>query len=177
MRVRCVLTIESAFFHAANAPVEVAREAVGKVVGRSQPAACDEGLVAYQHSHAETFPGEFFGRFQPSHRDKTPFAVDDGRLAVNDVGTVFSDEIGYLLQRIGCIEAVARVEKDEVFAVGRGNAFVHGVVEAAVGFAHEVRHAGVLPGKLYRCIAGSPVDDEVFIAFVGLGGHRFEGGP
>ena len=176
MRVRWVLATGVGAFQAADTPVEVGRETVGQVVERSQLPAHDKGLVAHQHAHAEVFPCKFFGRFESSHGDEATLAVDDGRLAVDDVGTVFPDEIGYFLQGVGLMEAVARIEEDEIVAVGGGDAFVHGVVEPVVGFAHDVRHAGVLPGYLYRRIAGGSVDEKVFILLAGLCGDRFEGG-
>ena len=75
------------------------------------------------------------------------------------------------------MEGVAGVEEYEVAAAGSGEAFVHGVVKAAVGLGEDGGFVGGVAsgngeGVIFRCA----VDDQVFIVAACLGGHALHCG-
>ena len=164
--------------HHADAPVEVGGETVAEVVGDGMVAAGEERLVADEHPLAEAAPRKVFGRFEAAHPQEMAFAVDDGGASVDDIGQfgqprkAVDDE----LQRIVFVQLVARIEEAHIVARGEADAFVHRVVQPAVGFAHYGMDAvTVAVDDAHRLVGRRAVDDDVFDVLIRLGDDALYG--
>ena len=120
----------------ADAPVEIGRKTVVQVVGLDQGTSGKEGLVTHQHALLETLPGQHFGSRQAAHAQEVPFAVHDGRFSVQHVGQVSAvDGMHHPQQGVVLVQFIPRIQKAQVVTGGQTDAFVHGIVQAVVGFA------------------------------------------
>ncbi len=167
-----------ALLHHADAPVEVGGETVAEVVGDGMVAAGEERLVADEHPLAEAAPRKVFGRFEAAHPQEMPFAVDDGGASVDDVGQfgqprkAVDDE----LEGIVFVQLVARIEEAHIVARGEADAFVHRIVQPAVGFAHYgVDAVAVAVDDAHRLVGRRAVDDDVFDVLIRLGDDALYG--
>ena len=177
--------------HEADAPVVVGGETVAEVVGdgAGEVGARVEALVAHEHSAEETLPGEVLGSLQTAVAQEVAFVVHEVGLAIDDsraaCGVVAGVELcGDLGQCAVGVELISGVEEDDVVALGLLQCFVHGVVKAAVGLAHQHDGMGVaLVGVAlhivldlsHGCIGGAPVDEEVLYCSVCLRGNAVKG--
>ena len=73
-----------AFLHAADAPVEVGRDAVGQVVGKGNGPIDVEGLMTDEHTVLEAAPCEVFGRGEATVAEEGALVIDDVGVAVED---------------------------------------------------------------------------------------------
>ena len=73
-------------FHDADAPVDVGRVAVTKVVGCGNGKVCTgvEGLMTNEHAVTERFPGKVFGGSETTVMQETAFTIDDVGIAVKN---------------------------------------------------------------------------------------------
>ena len=167
--------------HDANAPVKVGRKAEVQVVRRflRDVAAGEECLMAYQHAALERPPREARGRREAAAVQEIAGGIDDVRVAVNhgrQLVALFCHG-GNLRKRVGRVETVAGVEKQQIFARGEFQAFVHGIVNTSVGLAAAYYFARVLRATVAflimmdfrKCaVLRIAVDNNVFHGIVGL---------
>ena len=125
------------FFHDTDTPVEIGGKAVFQVIRLYQGVAGEESLMADQHSFFEAFPCQCFGGGEPAHTQEVPVFVYDGCFSVEDIGQfVAVDAVYHLLQGVILVKTVARIQEAEIIAAGKGDSFVHGIIQSFVRFAH-----------------------------------------
>ena len=169
--------------HEADGPVVVGREAVAEVVGFG---ACEvradvEALVADEHAAEEALGGEALWCREAAVAQEPAFVIDEVGLAIDDSRTAHRVVALQLVGDIGeggvGVEFVTGVEEDDVVAFGLGNGFVHGIVNAIVGFSDEAYGVGVTGVAValdvaldlaHGAVLRAAVDDEVFYGYVGL---------
>ena len=160
----------SCLFHHPDAPIEVSGEAVLQVVGFHKGSFGKEGLMADQHALLEASPGKRFRGGEAAHADEVPFLIHQRCFAIQHVGQFAAgDGVHHLLQGVVFVEAVAGIEEAEVIAGGKSDAFVHGVVQSLVRFAHDAGDAVFVPVDDGECaVFGRTVHNDVFHVVVGL---------
>ena len=83
--MRCVLCNVRAFFHDADAPIKVGREAVLHIVGYGQTSFSEESLMTNEHPLLETLPRQHFGCGEAAHTEEVPFFINQSRFTINYV--------------------------------------------------------------------------------------------
>ena len=156
--------------HDADAPIKVRRVAIAQVVGHHTVTAWKECLVAYQHPLAETLPRQYFGGGKAAHTQEMSFVVYQFRLAIEDIGQLgFTQGVRHALQGVIFVKAVSGVEEAEVVARGQSDAFVHGVIQALVRFAHYGGDAvAITVDNVHGVVFGRAVYDDVLHVVVRL---------
>lgn len=92
--------------------------------------------MADKHPLSEAFPCQRFRGGKTAHTYEVSFFVHQGRFTVHHIGQLASRQRMYhLLQCIVFVEAVAGIKEAEVIARSQSDAFVHGIVQAFIGFA------------------------------------------
>ena len=161
-----------------DTPVEVSGEAVAEVIGHGMVAAGEESLVADEHPLAEAAPRKVFGWFEAAHPQEVALAVDDGGTPVNDIGQSGQSRkaVDDKLEGVVFVQLVAGIEETHVVARGEADAFVHRVVQPAVGLAHHgVDVLAVAADDFHRAVGRGSVDDDVFDVLVRLGDDALQG--
>ena len=146
--------------------------------------------MADEHAVAERAPVQTGGRLQTAMAQEAALLIDDVGQSVEHGRQLGARQLvqmasaGYLLQRIGRGEGVARVHIDDIVAHDLRQALVHRVVDALVGLRldDDLMSAARLVGLLLvglddldRLVGRRPVDDEVLHVLVGLTEHAVEG--
>ena len=114
--------------------------------------------------------------------------IDDVGVAIEHTGQGFAvaHRTGNEFQRVGRGEHVAGIQKHDVVALGHADAFVHGIIEAAIGLGDDdqlmiclffLRLFLVGTHKLHRGIARCSVDDQMLHMVIGLRQHAIECAP
>ena len=175
--------------HHANAPVDIGRVAVTRVVRylAGNIAACIEGLVAHQHPFAERPPSEMVGWREPPVAEETPLGVHHIGIAIEHgrpCSVIAQCGVHHLLDGVGSGQQVAGIEEAHIIACDEPQALVHGVVEPFVGLrlGHHHMTAAVLrcqPSVIvyypHGIIGRRPVDDDVLDGPILLDEHTVEG--
>lgn len=176
MGSRDVGVVALSLLHDAYAPVLIGTVSVAEVVGMELGIGTkdEERLMADDHAHTEAAPRENVGSLQTTRSEVVAFSVHQLRLAIDHGrlkpvgGDMTLDGAVKLLQHIVAVETVAGIEKQQIVARGKGDAFVHGVIDTAVGFADEAGDDMTIAGSrravafdnLLGAIGGSAIDDD-----------------
>ena len=167
--------------HDADAPVEVRREAVAQVIVRGDGTAGEEGLVAHEHAVPEALPREVLGRGQAAHPQEMALTVDQRRVAIEDVGRTRclmagGHRVDHAQQGVVLVEAVACVQETHVVARGKGQPFVHGIIEPLVRLAHHgVYVVTVTLDDAHRVVRRGAVDEDILHILVRLCDDALDG--
>ena len=126
--------------------------------------------MADKHSLFEAFPRQRFRGGQTAHTDKVPFFIYQSRFAIQHIRQFASCQCMYhLLQRIILMKTVAGIEETKVIARSQPDTFVHGVVQAFIGFAYylcDVILVAVCDRK--RFVFRGPVHNDILHMAVSL---------
>ena len=161
------------FFHDADAPIKVGREAVLHIVGYGQTSFSEESLMTNKHPLLETLPCQHFGCGEAAHTEEMPLFINQSRFTINYVRQFTNSQGMYhLLQSVIFVETVSGIEETEIVAGCQVDAFVHGIVQSLVRFADDLRNAVTIPfGNGEGSVFGSTVYNDVLYVVVGLGDH------
>lgn len=165
------------FLQDTDAPVKISRKAVVQVVGLDQGASGKEGLVTHPHALPEALPGQYLGSRQAAHTQEVTFAVHNGCFSVQHIGQVSAvDGMHHPQQGVFLVQFIPCVQEAQVVAGGQADAFVHGVVQAVVGFAdHGGDMFAVLLDQGQGTIGRTTIHHDVFQVLVTLGDDTLNG--
>lgn len=178
-------------FHAPYAPVHVGGKAIRSVVmvvpGNIRTHI--ERLMADEHALAERSPTELGGRLQTSMAQEMSIAVYNIGVAIEHGRFLFAVagfcRYSHRLEGLVVGEAVAGIQEEDIVARGTLYTFVHGKIEAAVGFTLNVHHMSVVVlvgfafigfGYGKGVVGGCAVHNDVFYMFIVLHAHTVERG-
>lgn len=132
--------------------------------------------MAYEHAVLERVGREVSGSGEVSRADDRARGIDQLCLPIDDVG-LRAGGICEACHGVGRGKSVTGIEEDEIFSGGAGDALVHGVVEAAVGFGEYFYSVDAIAACDEECgIGRGTVDDDVLKAAIRLSAHAEEGG-
>ena len=108
---------------------------------------------------------------------KVPVFVNNRSFPVDDVGeNTPMNAVHHLLQSIVFVKAVARIQKTEIVAAGKGNRLVHGIVQSFVRFADDGSYPWTVSvDDRESTVFGGPVHDDVFYVVVSLRDNTLDG--
>ncbi len=159
-----------------DAPVVVCRVAVAQVVERSKRASWYEGLVADEHAIGKGALRQLMWRAQPTRVKVLVSTVHNHRVAIEEVRLVRLKSIADGADRVRCAERIARIEIQDVGAMGLAQPFIHRIVESMVRLGVNGSTRVKRLDERERFVLGSSVYDEVLEALVTLLGKAVQGG-
>ena len=133
--------------------------------------------MADKHPLSEAFPCQRFRGGKTAHTYEMPFFVHQGRFTVHHIGQLASRQRMYhLLQCIVFVEAVAGIKEAEVIARSQSEAFVHGIVQAFIGFACHLCDVILITVYDREClILRRSIHNDILHVAVGLRDNALDG--